>query len=424
MEDALNFAILRSWFVRGAYWEKVAYALWLTILVFVCVRTFIDPEKKTVYTIFSSSARLWCEQGELYDPYRPHDVRDGYRYHPTVTVLFVPFALMRDDFGGVVWRLFNVAPMFISLSWFVRSLFPDTFTSKHYAWLLLVAAPLSLQSVGNGQANPLVIAAMLGTVAAVKEERWSLACALLSIAFIFKIYPLALGLVLAVLYPRQIFWRLPITIAASLLAAFLFQEPGYVLDQYQKWIALVASEDRSATLLDHMYRDLWLLIHLYDLPISRSAYAIVQATSGVGVALLCWRRQRDGWTTPELLISTLAVTTTWMMLLGPATESSTFILLAPSLAWSVVSGFEAFEWRHVLLWASCAGFLLAVVLGGFRMTMFAHTHGVHPWATLLYAGYLVMERNPALPILRSGTRQSSDSTEMRNSGEFRYEKCA
>jgi hypothetical protein len=97
------------------------------------------------------------------------------------------------------------------------------------------------------------------------------------------------------------------------------------------------------------------------------------------------------------LTSTLALVAAWMMLLGPATESSSFILLAPSLAWS---GLEALtsthgSWKRSLLWGSCACFVAAVVLGGFSGTVRVHGMGVHSWASLLYFAYLLMEAAPA-----------------------------
>ena len=110
----------------------------------------------------------------------------------------------------------------------------------------------------------------------------------------------------------------------------------------------------------------------------------------VVIQLLAVRRRavggaaRAGWPVRALLASVLALATTWMMLLGPATESSSFILLAPSLAPSVVQALDTptFEWRRCLLWGSCAGFLAAVFLGGFRGTLFLHALGVHPWASV------------------------------------------
>lgn len=400
----MNLAILRSWFDSRARWEKVAIIAWSVILLFVSVRVFMSPESKTVYPIFSATGQFWWTGTDLYEPYRPLNVQDGYRYSPTFAILVTPFAVFPDSLGGVLWRLFNVTALFGALGWLARAVLPAPLSTKQYAWLLLLIVPLSLQSVNNGQANLIVIAAMLATVAAVKEERWNLASVLLTLAFLIKLYPLALGMVLILLYPRQLSWRMVLALIASFLFPFACQDPRYVVDQYEKWIALLRSEDRSDIAFEHMYRDLWLLIHLYGIPMSRQVYTLLQAAAGAGVALLCWRRQRTDWPTQALLTSTLALVTAWMMLLGPATESSSFVLLAPSLAWSVLEALQTTNaiGRRYLLWGSCACFAIAVLMGGFSNTVKVHSLGVHAWGSLLYFVYLLAERRPvAVPGMQS-----------------------
>lgn len=352
--------------------------------------------RQPVYPIFSASGRFWWTGTDLYEPHRPTDVQEGYRYSPTCAILFTPFAIFPDALGGVLWRLFSVGALFGGLFWFARSVLP--IAPSHFAMMTLLIIPLSIQSVGNGQANLVVIACMLGAIAAVNEERWSLASILIAVAFTFKLYPLALGMVLVLLYPRQLSWRIALACLASFAAPFLCQHPAYVVDQYEKWIAVVGSEDRSDIRLSHMYRDAWLLIYLYGVPISRKFYLLMQVAGGAVVALLCWRRQRASWPTPALLTSTLALTTAWMMLLGPATESSSFALLAPSFAWSIVEALNTKERnaRHGLLWASCVIFAIAVVLGGIVNEWRLHQTGVHAWASLCYFTYLLLEpRAPA-----------------------------
>src|ERR1019366_1405347 len=170
---------------------------------------------------------------------------------------------------------------------------------------------------------------------------------------------------------------------------FLCQHPNYVTDQYEKWFDLLRAEDRTK----HMYRDAWHLIELYGAPVSRKAYLILQLASGAGIAALCWQRQRAGWSSPALLTSTLALTMAWTMLLGPATESSSFALLAPSFAWSIVEALQTKTRgaRHGLLWGSCALFAIAVIVGGIVMEWKIHETGVHAWASLCYFAYLVIE---------------------------------
>jgi hypothetical protein len=99
--------------------------------------------------------------------------------------------------------------------------------------------------------------------------------------------------------------------------------------------------------------------------------------------------------------------TAWMMLLGPATESSSFVLLAPSLAWSVVEALQASAGRARtgMLWASCVLFAVAVLLGGFSTTVKIHALGVHSWASLLYFVYLLTESRE--PVTEASQRSES-----------------
>jgi hypothetical protein len=394
----LNIAALRSWLGSASYLEKIAIIVWSMVVLFVSVRAFMTPATKTVYPIFSASARLWWSGIDTYEPGRPTDVQNGYRYGPTCSVAFTPFAIFPDAVGGVLWRLFNVATLLGALGWFARAVLPTKLTGGLYAGLALLILPMGLQSINNGQANLVVIACMLGAIAAVAQERWNLASALLAAAFVMKLYPLALGMILIVLYPRRLAWRIPLAAGVSLLIAFLFQHPDYVIDQYVKWIVVLQHEKRRE--LDGMYRDLWLLIYLYDLPISRAGYLLIQIAGGALVAFVCWRRQRAGWPTAALLTATLALTTAWMMLLGPATESSSFILLAPSFAWSVLEALQepAPGRRRLLLWGSCVCFVLAIALGGFMATVRIHSLGVHVWGSIFYFAYLLTEPRPAVAV--------------------------
>lgn len=390
----------RFWFTSRSGWEKTAIVVWTALLLFVSVRVFLAPGSRTVYPIFSASGRLWWTGGELYEPHRPTDVQDGYRYGPTCAILFTPFAIFPDAVGGVLWRLLNAATLLGALAWFARSLLSLPITSKQFAWLALLVIPLSVQSINNGQANIVVVACLVAAMACANEERWNLAAALMALAFVFKLYPLALGLILMLLYPRQLAWRIPAACALGMLLPVFCQDPGYVADQYEKWFTLLRSEDRSDINVKHMYRDLWLLIHNYGIPINRTMYVLMQVFSGAFVAWLCWHRQRSGWPRAALLTSTLALATAWMMLLGPATESSSFAFLAPSLAWSIVQEWDANRRgvRRMLLIATVVAFAVAVILGGINPRWGIHEAGVHAWASIGYFTYLLTETGAAAPV--------------------------
>jgi alpha-1,2-mannosyltransferase len=391
-EDALGCAFVADWLQSRNRWERAALIAWTVILLFVSVRVLLFPTSKTVYPIFSTTAHLWWCGAELYEPYRALSEPGGYRYSPAFAVLVSPFAALPDGLGGVLWRWVNVAAMLAALWWFARSVLPCGRSADAFAGLALLVIPLNLASVDNGQSNLLVCAGMLGAVAAVREERFNLAGILIGLTFVIKVYPVVLGCVLVLLYPR-LGWRIALAVGMSLLLPFCFQQPAYALDQHAKWLACMLNEDRTQTLPAHMYRDLWLAIYQYGLPIHRTAYVGLQVLAGLAVAQICWRRQHSGWPPRDLLTSTLGLIAAWIMLLGPATEASTYTLLAPSLAWSILEALQSTHWRRrqLLLWTSTAILMLSVLAGALPSTVRIHEYGIHAFASLLYFCYLITE---------------------------------
>jgi hypothetical protein len=79
-----------------------------------------------------------------------------------------------------------------------------------------------------------------------------------------------------------------------------------------------------------------------------------------------------------------------MTLLGPATESSTYVLLAPALAWALVDARRA-PWPAGLRRlpdAAAALLLVGVLAGALPATRQVHAWGPQPLgALLLFAGY-------------------------------------
>jgi alpha-1,2-mannosyltransferase len=390
---------LHNWWRGRTRLELAAITIWCAVLLVVSVRVFLGPTKRTVYPIFSGSAQLWWNGEDLYEPDRPKSVQEGYRYSPTFAILMTPLAVLPDSIGGVLWRLASTAALIAALAWLANSVLPTPLSRSQFDGLTLLCLPLAVQSINNGQANVIVIAAMLATVAAVKEERWNLACALLMVAFVCKVYPLALGMLLIALYPRQLWWRMSLAVAVSLLLPFLFQHPAYVIDQNEKWIQLLSADDRSESVPQNKYRDLWLLIETCGIPLSRRGYQLLQVLAGAGIAVLNWYRQRQGWPTKDLLTSTLALAVAWMVVFGPGVESSTFMLVAPSLAWSVMAaGLDReWAWRKLLLFGSVLVFVTAVLVGSIANTADLHLIDLHPLAGLFYFVYLLTER-PSLAL--------------------------
>ena len=225
-------------------------------LVLLGANTLLWPQRDTVYPIFAEAGRRWLAGGDLYEPVAG---LDAYRYSPLVAALLVPFGLLPDGPGGLLWRLAGSAVFCGGLAWWGRAVLPPALTRGQRALLFLLPAPLTFGNVHNGQANVLIVGLLLLAVAAVARERFNVAALCLAVACLFKVYPIAVGLLLAALYPRRLAPRLGLLLAAGLLLPFLLQRSGYVAAQYAGWVEHLAQNDRQLRPRALWYRDARLL---------------------------------------------------------------------------------------------------------------------------------------------------------------------
>jgi hypothetical protein len=372
----------RRWWHALDRWQRAAIFVWAVALVALGAKVVLRPYTHTVYPIFVEAGRAWQAGGDPYD-WRPG--LDAFRYSPLVAALFVPFGLLPDALGGVLWRLLGAAAFVVGIAWWSRAALPATRAQR--ALLVLLPAPLAFSNVHNGQANIHVIGLLLLGVAAVARRRFNLAAACLAAACLLKLYPIAVGLLLVAIYPRRLGLRLALMLAAGLLLPFLMQRPDYVAARYADWVAHMGVNDRQLLIRDVWYRDARLLWSLWVAPMSYTTYQIVQAVGAVVVAAACVWARRASLAQPRLLALVLGLGCCWMTALGPATESNTYVLLGPSVAWLLLSGRAERHPRALrLLWLIAYGLLVvsqtaAMLPRDLGRTL--HSLGPQPLAALL-----------------------------------------
>jgi hypothetical protein len=358
------------------------------IVVAISVRVLFRPHANSVYPIFAQAAAHWMIGEDLYQP-----AADVYRYSPLVAALFVPFRLLPDAIGGILWRWLNVAVYLAAFGWASRSVFLTAAPPKEgrLALLFLLLVPLSVGSINNGQSNSLVLGLLLATIAAAATKRWNLASSCVALACLFKVYPISVGLLLAAIYPRRFAGRLMIALAIGLAVPFVLQRPAYVWDQYQGWLHHLLGDDRQFLPLEYTYRDIRLLCRLCSMPLSVGVYTAVQLVSATMLAAYCVWQIRRGESERFLLFALFGFACCWMTLLGSATESATYVLLAPVLAWLMMDAWH--EPRPLALrlavLTSFVLFTATQVAAWFPFGRRFHALGLHPAAALILLGCLV-----------------------------------
>jgi hypothetical protein len=343
-------------FVRLPLTVRLAVVAWVTLLVGVGVRVAVShPWSQSVVPIYLHAGQQWRAGADIYAPTMIHDV---YRNPPHVAAIFAPLTHLPDKVAGLLWRGVSAAVFLLGLWAFTQHVLPPL-SPAQTGLLFLIAMPIALLSVNNGQANILLTGAVLfGAAEAARGRLWPSA-AWLSLAAWLKVYPLAAGLLLCVLYPR-LSWRLAIALSIGFALPFLTQDPNYVLGEYSRFLQYVGAEDRTYSYLSQVPRDwtmvprMWLGI-VSPPPVTKG----VSVAAGLLIAGLTWlavRRQRLAQALPTVVGLGLV----WMTLFGPATENPTYALLAPVAAAAVASWRG---WNAVAAWVA-VGLLLAVVLRG------------------------------------------------------------
>lgn len=348
----------RSRFASLAPTQRIAALIWALLIVGVTIRVAIAKNNSSsVFPVYRTAAASWADGTDLYtlDFSKP-----CFRYHPLVAVAFVPLNLLPEKLAAILWRWIGVALLLAGMACWQRQFLPKALSANAVGAFFLLAAPLALQSLNNGQANLHLMGLILFAIVAADRKRWMLCALLMTAVTILKLYPIAIGLLLIVAFPRSFAWRYALALLVAFMLPFLFQHPLYVAGQYRLWLDYLFVDARHTGSIEQAPRDLFLLVRFwFDSP-PQWLYRLVQLGSGAGIAWVCLSiRNRAGSETEPVLSAILHFGCLWMTMLGPSTESSTYTLLGPTAATILI--LSAFRHSRAVFCLSAVGYFLLVI---------------------------------------------------------------
>lgn len=312
----------------------VARVAWAVVILITVLRSGCGLHRSIAFANFRLAGTHWLQAEYLYGD------RRGFIYSPLAAAFFAPFAMIPPSLGIVIWQLINAAALLAGLAALLR-LFPQN-VRRHSAISHLLMIPWAIGNLDIGHSNPLLAGLIMLSVAAADSGRWTTSAICIGLATYLKIYPVAVAMLLLVIAPRQFGWRFLIVFLAMAVAPFFLQNWHYVSDQYRAWFATRGGDDRLNYPLKYAPLDLWFLLHwIGHLPVPPLFYTLLQAGGGGAVALFCWwSKWKKQWSPARVFIALFSLVSIWMVLLGPATESYTYILLAPVLITALVHLFS------------------------------------------------------------------------------------
>lgn len=300
---------------------------WLVPFVLVSAMVAFDPVKRSVTPCYHQAVAQWSAGQSLYD-------QSGFYYFPQFALLFAPFHALPAPVGDILWRLVSMGLLLSGIGRLLRCWkWPDAQRALFYCSLLAIAP--SLGALRNGQANFLFSALMVHTVVFLATARWTSAS--LCLVGLLALKPI--GLVPILLAP-VVYWRLlktlPLLLIVFLGIPFLFGSFDYVLLQYHEFIDLLCSPSLTDV---HRFADVNGLLRTLGIHLSGSLSKAMSFMAGLSTLSLwlvgAYKRQE-----PQRALLLLALTTIYLVLFNPMTETNSYVIIAPALAVYAVYCFQ------------------------------------------------------------------------------------
>ena len=381
-------------------WQLIAKIVWLGILVLSIARGlfFYDMEKhRGCYEVYPTAGQNWIDSKPLYQHKK---FTDPFRYTPIVAILFTPLTLIPPPVGSCIVRSINWLILIAGMACWSCGLLADSKNNQRWPKWWLLSAVIGISSLLDIQFNMLTIGLMMMSVSACHKKQWNFAALASGLAICFKAYPISLALLLIVLYPRQFTLRLLGVLFLLLLLPYAFQSSDYVTGQYHGML----DEFLYVRNFILWYQDAMFLWNHWVGPMNRTEYSVLSILAGGLVALAVWRL-RKCLPIRDVLIGTFGMASAWMMAWGPASESTTYIMLVPAASLAML---QAMKGSQSTIWRSAAFLAYGLLLLSqlqliIPMHDVFHQLGAQPLAALILLPVFASWPNTALTQFESRT---------------------
>lgn len=367
-------------------WPRIALLTWLSVLAAVVGHALVYPRAHSLFDVYALASRRWWAGLDVY-----LRGREYYRYSPLFAVTMTPLAYLPERLGAALWKLLNGAAYGFALSMWSRWALPGSRNRGEVARLCLLGLPLALHSMHNGQANLVMLAAALMAVTDAAGRRWNRAAGWLAAAVLIKGYPMALALLLVALYPRQLALRFSLALVLGLVLPFATQPVELVAGQYASWWHHLRDSEH---IMRERIRSLNYLWAVAGLPRTLRTWDALEAVAGAVALCLCLLQSRRLRDERSRLCWALSWFLLWAVLFGPATESCTYVLAAPVVAWALVEAFRTnapLAVRGVLVASLLLMGVLSTDFFPRALREFVNQYGGQPIGALLLLGYLLSQ---------------------------------
>jgi len=336
-------------------WTRLGWALLGAVLAGMSLYLMLNPTRTGVVPNYRFASTHWWMGQSMY-PGGTH----GFLYVPQFAVLFSLIDWIRPSvLGEIVWRGLGFG-MFAWALWKLGNLFSHPqgrlgINAPTFAYLVLLAVPASLASLNNGQTNLPLSAVLILLCLALREERWNLGAALLTIALILKPISVAPWLLVFAVFSRM---RIPLLAGVLVmgLVGFVHPSPSYAWGQ---WMEFWGKLTQSYTPENLRVSDMFGMLEKMGIPNPLELNSLTRmVAAGLALLFVGWKYRRGGWIDGSwaLWVATALIWTVF----NPRAETNSYVLISPLLAFVAlghVVGIEENRWKGWVLVAACLGLM-------------------------------------------------------------------
>ena len=274
------------------------------------------------YVIFKDSFAHLLHGRDLYVAF-PDEHWDLYKYSPTFALLMLPFALLPNLAGFILWSVLGSMALFVGI-W--RLPIADERWRMAAAWFLVL--PM-LQSLQNAQSNAHVAGLVLLTGAWLEAGGAVWAALAIALGFFVKVYGVV-ALAIAVMYPQRLkcgAWFALWLLGLGLLP-LVFVSPSQLRFLYESWGRLMAVDQAAHTGVSVMG-----LIENWS---GASVPKTLLGFAGLALTLAPLVRVRM-YSSRDFRMVSLAALLVWMVIFNHKAEPNTFVIAVAGVAvWYLV----------------------------------------------------------------------------------------
>lgn len=319
--------------------KYIALSIWLGIALFCVIQSLISHRFNN-YLIFENTFRNLLQRTSFYQPYPTYHF-DVNHYGPMFSVFFMPFAILPNALGFVLWNIFNCLFLFLAI---------ETIPFKDKRYLYFLSIPCLVASSLSQQFNPIMGAFIILSYTLLNKDRGVWSTLLIVLGTFVKLYGIV-GLAFFFFVKDKKTFIISLMMWSGLLFVLpmVFSSPSFIINSYRDWaMALI---DKNANNISEASLDISIMGFVRSLFISIKIPNTVFLLVGLAIFGLPYLNLK-AYRTVAFQLYILASVLLFTVLFSTGSEDCTYIIAIFGVGiWCVFTRFTKLR-----------GFMIVIIL--------------------------------------------------------------